>query len=118
MEESRTVKYLKGLINESGTKCISLFGPCQKCAKEVNVIYFESGDTEGTGGIVKGEDERPLFKCSECLEKDNGKISPTHTEVFSRVCGYLRPVSGYNPGKKAERAMRTNFAIKEEPNVL
>jgi ribonucleoside-triphosphate reductase len=23
-------------------------------------------------------------------------------EVYSRVCGYYRPVSGYNPGKKAE----------------
>jgi anaerobic ribonucleoside-triphosphate reductase len=23
-------------------------------------------------------------------------------EVYSRVCGYFRPVSGYNPGKKAE----------------
>ena len=28
------------------------------------------------------------------------------TEVYSRVCGYFRPVSNWNKGKKEEFAMR------------
>lgn len=30
-------------------------------------------------------------------------------EVYSRVVGYLRPVSNWNPGKKAEWSERTEF---------
>ena len=32
-------------------------------------------------------------------------------EVFSRVCGYMRPVANWNLGKKAEFADRKNFKI-------
>ena len=31
------------------------------------------------------------------------------TEVYSRVCGYLRPVAQWNPGKKAEYSEREPF---------
>lgn len=30
-------------------------------------------------------------------------------EVYSRVCGYMRPVSGWNKGKRAEFARRLVF---------
>lgn len=30
-------------------------------------------------------------------------------EVYSRVVGYMRPVSGWNKGKRAEFADRVNF---------
>ena len=43
--------------------------------------------------------------CSQCG-------SPT--EVYSRVVGYLRPVSQWNDGKQAEFAMRTPYQIGEE----
>jgi polyferredoxin len=33
----------------------------------------------------------------------------TKTEVFSRVCGYLRPVSNWNDSKQAEFLDRTVF---------
>jgi anaerobic ribonucleoside-triphosphate reductase len=33
----------------------------------------------------------------------------TKTEVFSRVCGFLRPVSNWNDAKQAEFADRTMF---------
>lgn len=32
-------------------------------------------------------------------------------EVYSRVCGYFRPVSGWNPGKKVEFAERVPVKI-------
>jgi len=47
------------------------------------------------------------------LQLDNGVIIPaakrTRTEVYSRVVGYLRPVSQWNKGKKAEWADRVVF---------
>jgi anaerobic ribonucleoside-triphosphate reductase len=35
----------------------------------------------------------------------------TKCEVYSRVVGYLRPVSQYNAGKKAEFKDRINFKV-------
>jgi len=113
-EKSTTLKYLDKLFTESGTACIELIGKCQKCGTEVSLtVFHKSYETHGNGGCIKSPDpEMPLqFKCTECLASDNGRISPTLTEVFSRVCGYLRPVKGYNPGKKAEFAMRTNYDV-------
>ena len=36
------------------------------------------------------------------------------TEVFSRIVGYLRPVSQWNEGKKAEFKLRTNFDLHKQ----
>jgi len=35
-------------------------------------------------------------------------------EVYSRVCGYLRPVKQWNDGKQAEFFDRKEFNIKNE----
>jgi anaerobic ribonucleoside-triphosphate reductase len=34
------------------------------------------------------------------------------SEVYSRVCGYLRPTDGWNPGKKAEHSLRKPYLMK------
>jgi ribonucleoside-triphosphate reductase len=34
----------------------------------------------------------------------------TRCEVFSRIVGYLRPVSQWNEGKAAEYKMRTEYS--------
>jgi len=113
-QESRTIKWIRGLFEDADAPCIELIGKCQKCKKEVNVVVFKKDwEVEGNGGVIKGEADTPEFKCYECLDKDGGKISPTRTEIFSRVVGYLRPISGYNPGKKAEFKSRTNYKINE-----
>jgi len=36
------------------------------------------------------------------------------TEVYSRVCGYFRPVSNWNRGKKEEFKDRKLFAVASE----
>lgn len=36
----------------------------------------------------------------------------TKCEIFSRVCGYLRPVNCWNEGKQAEFKDRKLFKIK------
>ena len=38
------------------------------------------------------------------------------TEVWSRVCGFFRPVSQFNRGKKAEYKERVNFALTPGPS--
>lgn len=44
-----------------------------------------------------------------CLKELVKKCKGTPCEVFSRVTGYLRPVQGWNKGKKEEFAMRKKF---------
>lgn len=38
------------------------------------------------------------------------------TEVWSRVCGFFRPVSQWNKGKKAEYADRKEYVVGDKPN--
>jgi ribonucleoside-triphosphate reductase len=40
------------------------------------------------------------------------------TEIFSRVSGYFRPVSNYNPGKKAEFWDRRTFSLREISDAI
>ena len=35
------------------------------------------------------------------------------TEIYSRACGYFRPVSNWNKGKKEEFKERKTFLIKK-----
>ena len=43
-------------------------------------------------------------------------MARTKCEVWSRVVGYLRPVSQFNEGKQAEFSDRKMFRIKEVKN--
>lgn len=46
--------------------------------------------------------------------KKTKKNSPKRTrcEIFSRIVGYLRPVSQWNEGKAAEYKMRKEYSAK------
>lgn len=39
------------------------------------------------------------------------KVERTKCEVYSRVTGYMRPVSNWNDGKKAEYMDRVTFKV-------
>jgi ribonucleoside-triphosphate reductase len=54
-----------------------------------------------THGYIQGEH----FECPTC---------GGHTEVWSRVVGYLRPVANYNRGKKEEYFLRRKFVLDEQ----
>lgn len=43
------------------------------------------------------------------LRQELKEVKGTPCEVYSRVVGYLRPVQGWNKGKKEEFAMRKKF---------
>ncbi|MCW5622126.1 MAG: hypothetical protein KIS79_13550 [Burkholderiales bacterium] len=47
------------------------------------------------------------------MENDRSTLSDderTRCEVWTRVMGYHRPVSEFNPGKKGEHAERVHFS--------
>lgn len=46
------------------------------------------------------------------LKKEMADCHGTPCEVYSRVVGYLRPVQGWNKGKKEEFAMRKVMQIE------
>ena len=48
----------------------------------------------------------------------SGKPCGLPCEVFSRVVGYLRPVSNWNPGKLAEWSERVEFEKKVAGDTL
>jgi anaerobic ribonucleoside-triphosphate reductase len=51
-------------------------------------------------------DETIYVVCHDCKQTLGKKC-----EVYSRVCGYLRPTAGWNPGKQAEHSMRKSFLV-------
>lgn len=71
----------------------------RKMCQQYKIPYYDLTPTFSIceeHGYLKGK--QPI--CPKCGEE---------TEVFSRVVGYLRPVSQYNPGKKQEMADRKLF---------
>lgn len=45
------------------------------------------------------------------LQKSKGEVKGTACEVYSRVVGYLRPISLWNKGKKEEFKLRKNYSV-------
>jgi len=54
-----------------------------------------------------------IFEENKTEEQEGSKedFQGTKCEVFSRVVGYIRPVSQWNEGKEAEFKDRKNFEI-------
>lgn len=46
------------------------------------------------------------------LKEAQANCHGTKCEVYSRVVGYLRPVQGWNKGKKEEYAMRKVYDVE------
>lgn len=57
--------------------------------------------------MTKEELEQELKQAKQEIEHVQG---PT-CEVYSRVVGYLRPVQGWNKGKKEEYALRKTYNV-------
>jgi ribonucleoside-triphosphate reductase (formate) len=73
----------------------------QKICQNYRLPYFTITPTFSicqNHGYITGEHER----CPVC---------DTECEVYSRIVGYLRPVSQWNDGKREEFKQRKNFAI-------
>ena len=90
-------------------------GTCHDCQKTVTVtvkVAEEGLITIEGGAIYKAKQrytEESFFKCDDCFAKDKILRDYKECEVYSRVVGYLRPVSQWNKGKRAEWRKRVEF---------
>ena len=90
-------------------------GLCHDCRTHVEVTakLTEEGAIEIDGGSVykvkERNEEKYFFKCDTCFKANPRLTDFVDTLVYSRVVGYLRPVSGYNKGKLEEFKMRKLF---------
>jgi hypothetical protein len=91
-------------------------GVCHDCGVPVEskAIIRKDGAIVVSGGSVyriKEGTTKPkyFFKCNKCFKRDKTLRNYRECEVYSRVVGYLRPVSGWNKGKKAEYEIRKEF---------
>jgi len=95
-------------------------GVCHDCgiSVTVNAYITEDGAMHIEGGAVykirMDLEDRYFFKCDTCYTKDKELRNFRDCLVYSRVVGYLRPVSGWNPGKLSEFKKRKLFINTKE----
>lgn len=85
---------------------------CHDCKKELEIENEELQNGKMLK-YKKGEEEFLIAKCNECFEI-NPALNFQKCEVYSRVCGYMRPVQSWNKAKLAEYQERNNFKITTE----
>jgi ribonucleoside-triphosphate reductase len=109
MQETKA--WLKVLVGNDPSVLLS--GKCHDCGLEVRVGVERTKDGISVDGPVWkiGDIDKPFFKCDPCFDKDATLRNYQPTEVYSRVCGYLRPVRQWNKGKQAEFDQRTDYKV-------
>jgi ribonucleoside-triphosphate reductase len=103
---------LHGFIGERLTK-EGVKKMVKKIAESYHLPYFTITPTFSvcpSHGYLAGEH----IHCPEC-DKENKKIL---CEVYSRVVGYLRPVSQWNEGKQSEWKDRKMFKVSQHQPLL
>lgn len=81
---------------------------CHDCNKEILFI----GDEIKNGVLLDYQQENKnyqAFKCDACFAKNKALLNFNPCEVYSRVCGYLRPVGQWNQGKQQEYKDRKEY---------
>jgi len=77
---------------------------CHDCQKELahdeEVMRYQIGEQE-------------YHKCKSCHEKDPVLRNFQKAEVYSRVVGYIRPVTQWNQGKQEEFKDRREFVMAD-----
>lgn len=81
---------------------------CHDCGQ---AMVFE-GEEIKNGVLLSykdGDNKFDVFKCQECYQKSPRLTGYKNCEVYSRVCGYLRPVQQWNNGKQQEYKERKEY---------
>lgn len=108
-----TQEFLKRIMEKDDE--IELRGKCHDCGVSVvGTAYNEGGKITTDIPFWHLDDLGAFSKCEACYEKNPHLTNYQPTEIFSRVCGYVRPIKQYNPGKQAEKAMRVDYSINEK----
>lgn len=96
------------MLNEDREVKIRLFTPGFNEIPFLNAPVMKCHDCKNeitTGKVYKDD----FFKCITCFEKNNILTNFQPCEVYSRIVGYIRPLTQWNAGKKSEFADRIEF---------
>jgi len=115
---TKQLEILEGLFVKHNTKELEWQKGCEDCGKPVVVVAIVANDGElkVEGGAIyfapenSKEENKVLVKCENCF-KEKPVFNFQETEVYSRVCGYLRPVKQWNKGKQAEFKLRKDYKL-------
>jgi len=83
---------------------------CRDCGKEIAI----AGEELIGGKVLVYQDDNQkisIVKCDQCYQKNPSLTNYKKTEVYSRIVGYLRPVSQWNKGKQEEFSQRKEFKV-------
>lgn len=81
---------------------------CHDCRKKIEIENKQIKN----GFLLtydKGEEKINVYKCKDCFKKNPSLTNFEDCEVYSRIVGYLRPVSQWHIGKKQEYKERKEF---------
>jgi len=113
-----TKKELQSMLGENDA--IDFHGLCHDCKKPIVVTAgIKDDEVIVIGGAVYKvpppsiSEDNIFIKCPECFEKNKELCNWRKLEVFSRVCGYLRPIDQWNRGKQAEHMLRKNYDFQK-----
>lgn len=87
---------------------------CYDCKKEIKI----NGQEIENGVLLTykdNEEKITVLKCNQCYESNPSLKNYKKCEVYSRIVGYLRPVSQWNEGKKLEFEERK---VYQEPKII
>ncbi len=95
-------------LHKDGEKA-EFAGSCHDCGRGVKVASQKApeGKLRIEGGAVYETREGLFFKCDECFNREKTLKNHRECEVYSRIVGYLRPISQWNTGKLSEYDKRT-----------
>jgi len=99
---------------------VAFEGICHDCATPVQILCSlnENNEIIVEGGAIYNPKIRMgkqiFLKCNECFIKNKILTNFMPCEVYSRVVGYLRPISQWNPGKTEEYKKRKDFKVGGE----
>jgi len=114
------VEDLQEYFKDAGSPHIGFQGTCHDCgcAVTIGIDWAEDGKLTISGGVLynpqvgpTSADRQFFLKCDSCFKKDSTLRNYMPCDVYSRVVGYLRPVSGWNEGKKEEFKLRSTFKV-------
>ena len=81
---------------------------CHDCKAEIDI----AGEEIRNGVLLSykdGDKDYQIFKCNDCYKENPRLTGYKPCEVYSRVCGYLRPVQQWNSGKQQEYRERKEY---------
>lgn len=114
------VENLQDFFDKSSGPHIGFKAACHVCGEPVciKMDMDHTGKVIVSGGALYSaqvgqtqEDKAFFLKCDACFKKNPKLRNFQPCEVYSRVIGYLRPVSQWNDGKQAEFKLRSKFKV-------